>query len=117
MSSPIFDDDDAASFSYHIPNYHIYAKRTMATAPTITAIALDGPLLTAAPVNGTAPVGLATTAELEPAATPGTPPTAGEPPTDGGLVAAACAGAGAPATRPTDGEEPEEPAGPVLKAT
>ena len=109
MSSPIFD---AVNFSNQIPNYHIYAKRTMTTAPTMTAIALDGPLLTAAPVKGTAPVGLATTAELEPAATPGTPPAAaGEPPTEGGLVAAACAGAGVPAARPTDEEEP------VVKAT
>jgi len=56
-------------------------------------------------VNGTAPVGFATMAELEPAATPGTPAGAG------GAVAAACAGAGLPAARPTDEEEP------VVKAT
>lgn len=59
----------------------------MATAPTMTAMTLEGPALTAAPVNGAVvPVFLGTLAELEPAATPGVPPA--------GAVAAACAGAG-----------------------
>ena len=43
----------------------------MATTPKMTATALDGRALAAAPVNGVTPVGFATTAELEPAATPG----------------------------------------------
>ena len=57
----------------------------MATTPTKTANTLVGPALAAAPVNGTALVGLATTAEEDPAATPGAPPAGA----GGGLVAAA----------------------------
>ena len=90
-----------------------HANTAMAKAPTITATTLDGPTRVPAPTNGVTPVGCATTAELEPPATPGTP-GAGDPGAiggAGGLVAAACAGAGLPAARPTDEEAP------VVKAT
>ena len=80
-----------------------YAKTNRPAAAARTSIMLD-PDLEAAPVNGVVlPVGEAMTAELLPAATPGTPAAGAE-------VAAACAGAG-PATRPTLDE------GPVDKAT
>lgn len=71
---------------------------------------LDEPVRAAAPLNGTTVlVGAETGPEDEAPATPGTGAAGAGP--DGGLVAAAWAGAGVPATRPTLAEAP------VLKAT